>query len=144
MTLHISIATASSELGDTPINLAITKLAADLARARSQQRLPAGPTLDLSFLLPGKLDKPEFTGMRMGGYTHDNNILFFEKAVPEGMIYSERADDYVAMVLQDVIDNADNFFSENHISFDVKAWHHLVYALTDTLPADTYPANSGL
>ena len=137
MTLHISIATASSELGDTPINLAITKLAANIAKARSQKQLPQGPTLDLSFLLPGKLDKPEFTGMRMGGYTHDNNILFFEKAVPEGMIYSDRVDDYVAMVLQDVVANAEDFFSDNNILFDRRAWESLVHRLTDTYPAAT-------
>lgn len=135
MTLHISIATASSELGDTPINLAITKMAAGVAKARSQKLLPAGPTLDVSFLLPGKLDKPEFTGMRMGGYTHDNNVLFFEKAVPEGMIYSDQVDDYVAMVLQDVIVNANSFFSENHISFDIKSWESLVGNVTGSYPA---------
>lgn len=46
---------------------------------------PDGPALDINFMLPGKMEKPDFTGMLMGGYivesSHPFNLLDWELLV---------------------------------------------------------------
>ena len=126
MSLYISTKTASSELADSEINQAITFLAATMAVKLQHGLIPGGPSIDVTFFLPGKHDKPEFTGMRMGGYTEKNNTLFFEKAVPEHLVHSGHAKEFVAVVMEDVINHADEFFSEAGISFDISSWKTLL------------------
>jgi len=137
MSFFISISTASSDHRDTPITHAITKLAAAVAKARSSNLLPTGPALDLTFMLPGKFEKPDFSGMRMGGYTNDNNTLYFEKAVPEELIYSPQADAYMALVVEDMIANANAFFSSSDMSFDLPAWELLARDLNGSAASRT-------
>lgn len=129
MSLYISTNTASSELADSMINHAITFLAATMAIKIQHGMIPDGPSLDVTFMLPGKLDKPDFTGMRMGSYTKKNNTLFFEKAVPEHIVHSNQAKEFVAMVMQDVIISADEFFQESDTDFDIQRWQQLLEQL---------------
>lgn len=131
MSLYISIRTASSELTESPINKAITSLATTIAMKMKHNIIPDGPSIDVTFMLPGKHDKPDFTGMRMGGYSQENNTLFFEKAVPEHIIYSDEADKFVELVMQDVVENANDFFRENNISYEVERWQHLLSVLKE-------------
>jgi len=135
MGMYISVATASSELSASPITDAITLLAAKIADEKKQGSLPGGPTLDVTFMLPGEVEKPPFTGMRMGGYTKESDTLYFETAVPEHIIHSQLAAEYVAMVMQDVIVHADAFFVENKRVFDTRKWWKCVERLSD--PAAT-------
>lgn len=130
MSLYISTNTASSELSDSRIYHAITFLAATMATKTQHGMIPDGPSLDVTFMLPGKLDKPNFSGMRMGSYTMKNNILFFEKAVPEHIVHSEKAKEFVNMVMQDVIVHADEFFKESATHFDIKRWQQLLEQLS--------------
>lgn len=134
MSLYISIRSASSELTDSPIYKAITMLAAIIAMKTNHEAIPDGPSIDVSFLLPGKFDKPDFTGMRMGGYSQENNTLFFEKAVPEHIIFSDEAGKFVELVMEDIIYNADIFFRENDIPFKIKSWQQLL----DTLKSNKH------
>lgn len=129
MSLYISTKTASSELADSEISQAITFLAATMAVKLQHGLIPRGPSLDVTFLLPGKLDKPDFTGMRMGGYTEKNNTLFFEKAVPERVVHSGHAKKFVELVMQDMINHADEFFREEKIAFDLSGWQKLLEQL---------------
>jgi len=122
MTLHISMTSPGNELSESPIDNAITFLASHIAIEKRQGRLPEGPTLDISFLLPSQYEKPDFSGMRMGGYTDENKTLYFETAVPETITQSERAPLYLAMVLEDVIDNASDFFIGSQITFNAEHW----------------------
>jgi hypothetical protein len=122
MSLHISITRPSAELDQSPIDKAITSLAAHAAAEKRSARLPKGPELDITFMLPGKYEVPPFHGMRMGGYSQENQTLFFETAVPEHITHSEEAPRYVAVVLQDVIDNAQAFFQEHGIRFEADHW----------------------
>lgn len=132
MSLYISVTTASSTLSDSPINSAITTMAAKVAGAKKFGRMPVGPALDVTFMLPGQEDKPSFTGMRMGGYTSEGDTLYFETAVPQRMIYSQQADIYVAMVMEDVVVNAEAFFKDNEVDFDALQWQLCVAQLADT------------
>lgn len=129
MPLTISIATASAELKESAIARAITALAMQLAAARQAGLPPSQPSLDVTFLLPGRDDKPSFTGMRMGGYTDDQQTLYFERAVEERMLHSPQSADYLALVLQDVIDNADDFFRDSPYNFDSTHWRELLSRL---------------
>lgn len=132
MGLFISINTASSELKQSPIDDAITFVATHAAIEKRQGLIPEGPSLDVTFLLPGQLDKPDFSGMRMGGYTEESDTLFFETSVPEHILKSNDAPQYVAMVMQDIVTNASEFFMENKIRFDGNRWRQVMHSLTES------------
>ena len=137
MGLFISINTASAQLGQSPIDEAITFVATHAAMEKRQGQIPEGPSLDVTFLLPGELDKPGFDGMRMGGYTQESDTLFFETAVPEHILKSNEAPRYVAMVMQDVVAHASEFFTENKIRFDRLRWQQVMHNLTESNTASS-------
>jgi len=131
MGLFISSATASSDINESAINEAISHLAVSAVRAKQQGRIPDGPSLDVTFLIPGKFDKPDFTGMRMGGYSDESDTLFFERSVPEFVIHSDMAKQYVSVVMEDVIDHASQFFLAGGVDFETEKWQQLVQLLSD-------------
>jgi hypothetical protein len=131
MSLYIGVTTASTELTDSPVNTAITVLAASVAMKTRQGLIPGGPSLDVTFMLPGKREKPAFAGMRMGGYTPEGGTLYFEAAVPEHILNSNQAGHYVAMVMQDVVTHAGAFFQENATAFDVPLWRRVMDQVTE-------------
>lgn len=133
MSLYISTALASSSIADTAMQDVIKSMAISIARGKQQGGVPAGPSLDVTFMLSDKNATPEFTGMRMGGYTRENNTLYFEREVPESMVQSQHAEEYVRAVMQDVISNASAFFQQNNILFNEQGWQHFF----DTLVAET-------
>jgi hypothetical protein len=138
MSLYISVNTASSGLSDSAINNAVTRLAVKVAGEKQQGNIPAGPSLDVTFMLPGQVEKPDFTGMRMGGYTPEDDTLYFETAVPEHILHSQHAGQYVAMVMEDVIANAEAFFADSTVAFDARQWQQCVARLAEagaTAPA---------
>lgn len=130
MSLYISSATASSELNESAITEAISKLAVAVVLAKQQGSIPEGPSLDVTFMIPGKFDKPDFTGMRMGGYSNESDTLFFERSVPDYIIHSDMANDYVSIVMQDVVDHASEFFQAGGINFETAKWEQLVQLLS--------------
>ncbi|WP_455211091.1 hypothetical protein [Kaarinaea lacus] len=132
MSLFISINSPSKELEKCPIDEAITILAANAAIEKRNGHLPKGPALDITFMLPNNNDIPPFNGMRMGGYTTENKTLYFESAVPEHIVRSKHAPRYVAIALQDVVDNASDFFKSHNIAFDEVQWHRAIAPLVRT------------
>ena len=134
--LCISMKTPNRDLDKSPVDRAITALAASIATERRNGTLPVGPALDMTFMLSSGDDKPPFDGMRMGGYSAENRTLFFEAAVSESMAYSAQAPRYVAALLQDMIDNAALYFSETKVPFDADSWQA---ALAPLLTAVTHP-----
>lgn len=131
MNLFISVNTASSKLRDSNITVAITDVAAQAALEKQKGLIPPGPSLDITFLLPGKFEKPGFSGMRMGGYSEAGDTLYFETSVPEHILKMEYPARYVALVMLDVIANAKNFFRELNIEFDIERWHRVMQAITN-------------
>jgi hypothetical protein len=129
MSLYISMRTPSAELAKSPIDQAITFLAVHAAIDKRLGRLPAGPAIDVTFMLPGAKEVPPFQGMRMGGYSADGGTLFFEAAVPAHIARSSDAPRYVAVIMQDVVDNASQFFKDNAIPFDEQEWFRAVTRL---------------
>lgn len=133
MALYIGMKTPSPDLKKSLIDQAITFMASHIAIEKQSGRLPqSGPILDVTFMLSSKDDAPPFSGMRMGGYTDENNTLFFEAAVPETMSSSPHAPEYVATVLQDVVNNASEFFTDNNIKFDSEYWRRAIDYLTES------------
>ncbi len=132
MSLYISTTAVDSSLSDTPMHEAIKSLAISIALEKQQGRVPNGPSLDVTFMLAGKTSKPEFTGMRMGGYTQEGNTLYFEREVPEAIVVSKMAKEYLNTVMQDVISNAIEFFHENNIAFEDISWQSLINRLAQS------------
>ena len=132
MTLTISMKTASADLVDSAITKAITLLATKIAKFNRSAAMPGKPSLDVTFMLPGKLEKPAFTGMRMGGYQPEAETLFFEIAVPEHILHSSQSHLYAATALQDVVANANDFFAANvffkdsELHFNMLSWQQFV------------------
>lgn len=132
MTLTISLKTASAELADSAITKAITLLATKIAKSNRTATMPTGPALDVTFMLPGKLEKPAFSGMRMGGYKSEVGTLFFEIAVPEHILHSAQSHTYAAVALQDVVANANDFFADHELHFNALQWQQLINQVLDT------------
>ena len=121
------------ELDKSPIEQAITAIAITVATNSKLAQMTTGPAIDLTYLLSSGADKPAFTGMRMGGYTAQNQTLFFEAAVPEKFNRSTQADNYATAVLQDAISNAIDFFQQQDVSFDAIYWQGLATTMAAAL-----------
>jgi hypothetical protein len=130
VSLYVSVNTPQSDMANSPIDEAITFIAAHAAAENRLGHIPAGPSLDITFMLSSKKDAPHFAGMRMGGYNMEGDTLFFEVAVPESMTQSRGAPRYVAAVMQDMVENADSYFSEMGIEFDLTNWQRVMEDLT--------------
>ena len=130
MRLFVSINAPSQNMTKSPIDEAITFFAAHAAVESRQGHFPSGPALDITFMLSSKEDAPDFNGMRMGGYNQEGDTLFFEAAVPEKMTHSDEAANYVALVMQDMVDNAKQYFDELDIAFDQENWRRVINQLT--------------
>lgn len=116
----------SDTLEKSPIDKAITRVAAALARQRSL--LPPGPGLEVTFLPASAEWQPDFTGMRMGGYRADDPVLRFQVAIPAQFAHSPLALSYVLAVLEDVLGNAGDYFQERRIAFDLAGWEQVLSA----------------
>jgi len=130
MTLHIGSMMPDRSLDESVLIKAITKVAADLARLRDQLVQKKKPILDIVFLLPSREEKADFAGLRLHSFDHVGQILRIETAVPEKMVTSIHAERFVIAIIQDAIDAASVFFSEQHILFDVSEHLALVDLIT--------------
>ena len=119
MTLHIGSMMPDRSLDENVLIKAITKVATDLAGLRDQLVQKKMPVLDIVFLLPSREEKAGFAGLRLHSFDHHGQILRIESAVPEKMVTSIHAERFVIAIMQDAIDAAGEFFSEQHILFDV-------------------------
>lgn len=144
MSINVSTRLPDSALSHSAIDEAITVLTTNIASEKSHGTMPDGPTLDITFMLAGKHEKPVFSGMRMGGYTQQEKTLYFETAVPKHITRSEIAPYYVAKVLEDVIDNANVFFSDIDvgINFDADHWRRTIQKFIN--PENVIPGNNAL
>ena len=124
MSLFISTTTPSDTFKESRLDKAITEVAVKLAKERSQGTLPQGPSLDVNFLIPSQTEKPAFSGMRMGNYDADHSTLYFERSVPMDLVESSKAEEFVKLVLEDVVTNAAYYFEELKVNFDLPSWKH--------------------
>jgi len=129
MTLHIGAMMPDRSLDESILVKAITQVAADLAGLRDQAVQKKTPVLDIVFLLPSRVEKADFAGLRLHSFDTARQILRIESAVLEKMVTSIHAERFVIAIMQDAIDAAGEFFSEQHILFDVS--EHL--ALVDLI-----------
>jgi hypothetical protein len=132
MSLYISVNTPTKDYYQSPIDNAITFFAASIAMEKRVGSFPEGPKLDITFSLTTKQDAPDYNGMRMGPYDDRNKTLYFETVVPPHMTQSRVAPQYVQAVLEDVIDNAQDYFSDLGVKFDFNQWQEVITKLSHT------------
>jgi hypothetical protein len=126
MTIHIGAMMPDRSLDESVLIKAITKVATDLAKLRDQLVQKKMPVLDIVFLLPSREEKADFAGLRLRSFDTAGQMLRIESAVPEKMVASSHAERFVIAIMQDAIDAAGEFFSEQHILFDVSEHMALV------------------
>ena len=119
MSLYINTVTGSRDLEGCAIDKAVMQIAARLFEARKSMQFNEQGRLELTLVLPGKDIKPDFSGMRMTGFSRDEGTLYIESAVPEAMLHSEHAERYVSALVQDAVENAGAFFDEVGVGFEV-------------------------
>jgi len=122
MTIYLNAVTGSRELEGCAIDKAITALAMRLAQLRNGQPKEADTTIDLTMILPGKNNSPDFEGMRLTGFSSEEGTLYMESVIPESMLDSELAERYVSAVVEDAMDNAAEFFSKQGLRFNAQPW----------------------
>ena len=118
MTLHIGAMMPDRSLDESFLIKAITKVATDLATLRNQLVQQKTPVLDIVFLLPSRVEKADFAGLRLHSFDTVRQILKIESAVPEKMVTSIHAERFVIAIMLDAIDAAGEFFGEQHILFN--------------------------
>ena len=119
MTLNIGCMMPDRALDECALVRAVTKVAIDLAGQRKQATQNKVPIIDILFLLPSHQEKADFIGLRLRSFNSAEQILRIESAVPEKMLESVHAENYVFAILMDAIDAAGLFFTEESILFDV-------------------------
>ena len=129
MTLYIGAYYPDRELTNTPLGEAVTRTAAKLAAFRKQSIQSSQPSVELCYMVPGKDDAPDFEGMRLHSFDSDSDILRIEAAIPEAMVNSRHAQDYVIAALQDAVDNAFDFYSEQKRLFRRDEYQILIESL---------------
>jgi len=129
MSLFISVTTPTSAFNECPMDKAITFFATSVAMEKRVGNFPPGPELDITFMVTGPKDAPDFKGMRMFGYNEEKHTLYFETAIPPHLNQSAAAPQYVQAVLQDAVDNAQDYFNEVGVDFDYHRWHQVINAL---------------
>jgi hypothetical protein len=118
MTLHIGAMMPDRSLDESILVKAITQVAADLAGLRDQAVQKKTPVLDIVFLLPSRVEKADFAGLRLHSFDTARQILKIESAVPEKMVTSIHAERFVIAIMLDAIDAAGEFFGEQNILFN--------------------------
>ncbi len=126
MSFYLNVVTASRDLDGSEIDKAIMATAMRIAKIRNGLETSNSATIDLTLMLPGKIEKPGFQGMRMTGFSGEEGTLYIESAVPESMLQSEHAERYVNAVVQDAFDNAMAFFAEQGVEFSEQPWQALL------------------
>ena len=124
MSLYCEAFFADMELKDSEFVSELTYIAAKLTQQLRQQEAEAGPTVDLRFLLPKGVDKPDFTGMRLHSYDTLKQRLLIETVVPSALYHSARAKTYILAAMQDAVDNAADFFAEQKVRGYLPADEH--------------------
>lgn len=132
MTLFIGAYYPDKELERSTFGEAITRVAVKLAKSREHKLQKISPNLDFYFLLPSKIDHPDFQGMRIHSFDKDSKTLRIETSVPEHMVSSKHAEDYVVAALSDAVDNAFEFFSDTAVLFQKDEYHDLIDSLRTT------------
>ncbi|WP_254786855.1 hypothetical protein [Methylomonas sp. LWB] len=129
MTLHIASMMPDRALEDSAIAKAITKVAIDLAGLREHHLQKRMPVVDIVFMLPSRVEKADFDGLRLHSFDESMQVLRVESAVPEKMVASSHAERYVVAVMLDAIEAAGDFFAERSILFDAPEHLAMVLAL---------------
>ncbi len=131
ITLHIGSMMLDRSLNESVLIEAITKVATDLDGLRDQLIQQKTPVMDIIFLLPGREEKADFTGLRLRPFDHAGQILRIESARMEKMVTSIHAERFVIAIMKVAIDVAGEFFREQHIHIQFNLTEHL--ALMDGL-----------
>ncbi len=129
MKLFVGAYYPDKQLSDSIFGKALVEVAAGLAKNRNLGSEDSFLALDLQFMLPGRLEKPGFKGMRLHSFDAHSNTLRVESSVPSNMVNSELAKKYILAALQDAVDNASDFFAERHLSFQQAPMYDMIMSI---------------
>lgn len=129
MTLFIGAYYPDNELQRSVFGEAVTSVALKLAQARSHRLQSTAPHVDFYFLVPSEVAKPDFQGMRIHSFDNETDTIRIESSVPEHMVTSKHAEEYVVASLLDAMDNAFDFFADSAVLFQRDEYQNLVESL---------------
>lgn len=134
MAIFIGAYLPDRQLDETPFNRALIRVAAGLAGLKQHPLQASLPHIDLHFMMPGKEESPPFEGMRFHSFDSKAQTLRVESAVPSRMLDSAHAEAFVIAVMQDAIDNAEDFFDEQSTIFKRDDYFNLIEQLSSQSP----------
>lgn len=126
MSLFIGAYYPDKELSESDFGKALVEVAVNLAKQKQPDLVNSNPNVDLQFMLPGKNEIPDFNGMRMCSFNLDSKTLHMESSVPIHLINSKHAKAYVIAAMQDAIENAHAFFTQNGAQFEHELYASLI------------------
>lgn len=135
MTLYCGAYLPDRGLSESLFVGALTNVAANLTRMKSNSAQTSEPHVDLYFLIPTETDVPGFNGMRFHSYDQAHKTLRMESSVPAHMIGSRNSGAYIIAAMRDAIDNAADFFVSQGIGFDHDGYDEMIQILAEGVTA---------
>ncbi|MGR8931513.1 MAG: hypothetical protein ACU836_12805 [Gammaproteobacteria bacterium] len=126
MTLYVGSMLPDRSLEESELIKNITGIASNLKRLSDHPAQKRAPILDIVYLLPSSNEQADFNGMRLHSFDSAGRVLRIEASVPEKMVSSKHAEQYAIAIMQDAIDAAKEYFSEQNILFDADSHMALV------------------
>ena len=116
MSLYLGIDLGGPELRGGSADSAITRIAKRVRDARPSEPPDTGK-LNIVFLVPGSLYKPDFEGVRTGRFSRKEMMLLAEAAVPSEFGCLEDLESFVFASIRDSVRLARPVFEKAGIHF---------------------------
>ena len=129
MAIYLNVMNLAKDLDGCPIDNAITSLARELAKLRNSFKNNDSSNIDITLMLPSTEARPASNGMQMTSYSAQSDTLYIQAAIPEKMLHSQHANQYVSALVQDAIDNSAIFFAEKGRHFPTLQWLSALQAI---------------
>lgn len=97
------------------IKIAVTMAVSDL---RGDFKDGDAPAYNIVFCVPGSLGGPDWTDLRQVRYSKKKQMILFHAAVPQEVVASDDAFDYLISTLREANDAAYRFYKHKGMSFD--------------------------
>lgn len=97
--ISIGIRLKGPELSKSPIDQALTAALNAAIEARGEFRVGDEPSVNVVFLVPGSLGKPEFDYLREGKFSAKDKLLLVEAPVPMKVMSSESITSFIVDAL---------------------------------------------
>ena len=119
------------ELRESNISDALRIAAKTLIRVRGDLELGSVPSVNVVFYVPGSQGQPDWDGLRDGRYSAKDKLLMVQVAVPEEMVSSNSALEFIVDSLHGANAVAFEVFRQKGMDYPLRKAEELVASIRD-------------